>query len=253
MRFNKNFIYAFLGAGIVVGIISTMLLLRNSTQTNSNADTTNVPNSDTGFNFPTPSGTMSVNSVSQPSITNSQTQGAGASCPAPDAVQNVKVEYPGCDGDQCSFTKASCSWDAVDSATNYSLTITEVDSGQQVLNQTEPVGTTNILFDVTQEKTYKCSVSAVSSCGTMGVAGTDQLLCHVDGLLPSGSPSPSAAPPVTAPPATVTSPPPVVSSAPPTVVTATPPPPVSGPRDTLIAATGVGALFIVFGGLLFLL
>jgi len=117
-----------------------------------------------------------------------------ASCPVPAQVQNVKVEYPGCTGTQCSFANATCSWGASTDATQYQLTITEVETNTSVKNEKVPTTTTTVTFPVTQGKTYKCNVSGVNACGTSGVAGSYSLLCETDALL-----EPTAAP--TAPPA----------------------------------------------------
>lgn len=124
--------------------------------------------------------------------------GAGGACETPGTVENVRVEYPSCQGDQCSFTEASCSWDAVSGASKYALKITEVDSNSVV--KTEESTGTRVVFPVTQGKTYQCDVSAINSCGNTGGVGSDSLLCAVEGLV--STPAPTAAP--TAPPVIAT-------------------------------------------------
>lgn len=105
---------------------------------------------------------------------------AQASCPLPASPTNILVEYPGCQGDNCSLAQASCSWGAVAGATSYSVKITEVDT--TTIIKSETVTTNDVyLFPVTQNRTYRCEVSAINSCGT-GPAGQHELLCKVESL-----------------------------------------------------------------------
>lgn len=101
-------------------------------------------------------------------------------CAVPAQPGNVLVEYPGCSGDNCVLTQASCGWDAVTGATSYNITITEVDSGSVVKQETVTSNAT-YLFPVTQGKTYRCTVAAVNACGT-GASNSHELLCQVEGL-----------------------------------------------------------------------
>lgn len=102
-------------------------------------------------------------------------------CPLPAAPTNVLVEYPGCQGDNCSLAQASCSWGAVAGATSYSVKITEVETTTIIKSETVTTNNTYI-FPVTQNRTYRCEVSAINSCGT-GPAGQHELLCKVEGLV----------------------------------------------------------------------
>lgn len=229
MGINKKFIYAFLGAGILVGMLSTFLLLRNTTDTSSNADTVIPPD----FTLPSPSPSP---------IVSPPADSADASCEIPETVSDVKVEFPGCDGDECSFTQASCAWGEHGSASEFQVKITEVESGNVVREQRYPADTTKIIFEVTQNKTYKCEVKAVSACGSVSEATSDQLTCSVDGLVPSTTPEPT--------PTTV-----VVNTPTPTTAIPTPTPtlPPTGPEQTLVIGGIMGALLIMIGGILFLL
>lgn len=132
-----------------------------------------------------------------------QTPTAAASCATPSQVQNVRIDYPGCVGTQCNFTQATCSWAASTGAAKYQLTVTQVESGEVVKNEQVETSITNVTFAVTQNRTYKCDVAAINSCGTTGVAGTFSLFCKVDALIaspvPTTPPQPTAVP--TIPPA----------------------------------------------------
>lgn len=103
------------------------------------------------------------------------------SCPLPSVPTNILVEYPGCEGDNCSLVQASCSWGAVAGSTGYQVTITEVDTNTIVRN--EQVSSNAVyIFPVTQNRTYRCEVAAINTCGT-GPAGQHELLCKVEGLV----------------------------------------------------------------------
>lgn len=144
-------------------------------------------------------------------------------CTTPAQVTNVEVSYPSCVGDQCNFTQAGCSWSAVVGAANYQVTATEVESGTVVYNQQIASTITNVSFAITQNKTYKCDVSAINSCGTAGPIGTHSLLCAAD-----------AAVTVTAAPGQPTSPP------------AQPGVPVVG-SSLLTTALGIATIFVLAG------
>ncbi len=119
------------------------------------------------------------------------------SCTTPPQVSTVEVNYPSCAGAQCSFVEADCTWDAVSGAANYSVKITEVDSGTVVKNVTVGGSSTSYTFPVTQKKTYRCETSAVNACGTSGPAGVGEAICEVDGGLdpvPSATPTPTPTP-----------------------------------------------------------
>lgn len=120
------------------------------------------------------------------------TQVFAQTCPTPPQVQNVLVEYPGCVGDTCNFTQASCSWDQVSGATQYKLTMTQVESGSVVVSETVTATSSSKIFNVVQGKTYKCEVAAVNSCGAVGLAGSHSLLCQVDALVET-TPTPTVA------------------------------------------------------------
>ena len=112
------------------------------------------------------------------------------SCPQPAQVQNVQVEFPNCTGDVCNFTEASCSWNAVAGATKYKLAVAQVESGEAVKSEEVDAALNRIVFPITQNKTYKCDVSAVNSCGAVGAAGSHSLFCEVDALIePTATPT----------------------------------------------------------------
>lgn len=158
-----------------------------------------------------------VRSRAQSEITPTPSQ----SCPTPAQVQNVLVEFPNCVGDICNFTEASCSWNSVAEATKYQLTVSQVESGSVVKNEQVEAAITRVVFPVTQNKTYKCDVSAINSCGTSGAAGSHSLLCEVDAIVATPRPTPTPIPPTSTPiPPTQT---PLLSNTP----TSSPPTPVS--------------------------
>lgn len=134
----------------------------------------------------------------------------GATCPAPGTPATVTLSYPLCEGGQngetCQFDKAGCVWDSVSGASNYNVKITEVETGAII--KTESVATTKTSFPVVQGRTYKCEVSAVNNCGSVGGTNEDSLLCEADAFF---SPTPTPTPtPVATPSATpVPTPPPV--------------------------------------------
>lgn len=112
------------------------------------------------------------------------------SCPIPAQVQNVLVEFPNCVGDICNFTQASCSWSSVAGATKYQVKVSQVESGEVAKNEQVEAAVTKVEFPIVQNKTYKCDVSAINSCGTSGLAGSHSLLCAVDALVSTPTPAP---------------------------------------------------------------
>lgn len=126
-------------------------------------------------------------------------------CAAPAATTGVQVEYPGCaSGTTCDLAQASCKWNSQADAASYNVTVTEVETGTLIKNnESEAASVTKIVFPITQGKTYKCDVVAVSACGGLGAPGTDQLLCKADALIdtptPTLIPTKPAAPPTATP------------------------------------------------------
>ena len=122
-------------------------------------------------------------------------------CAAPAPASGVVVEFPGCTGTSCDLTQASCSWSSQADAASFNVTVTEVESGTILKNnESQSASTTKILFAITQGKTYKCDVVAVSACGGLAAATSDQLLCQVDALItPSVAPTATPIPPTATP------------------------------------------------------
>lgn len=142
-------------------------------------------------------------------------------CAAPAAASGVVVEFPGCTGTSCDLTQASCSWSSQADATSFNVTVTEVESGTILKNnESQSASTTKILFAITQGKTYKCDVVAVSACGGLAAATSDQLLCQIDALI-----TPTVVPP-----------------------TATPIPPT--PTPTIASPGGIGQSVVLVGGII---
>lgn len=141
---------------------------------------------------------------SSPVLNNTQVY--AQSCTAPAVATGVQVEFPGCNGTQCDLTQASCKWNSQSDAASYNVTVTEVETSTVIKNsESESASTTKILFAVTQGKTYKCDVVAVSTCGGLAAAASDQLLCQADAIIttPTATIAPTATP-TTPPPPTAT-------------------------------------------------
>lgn len=161
-------------------------------------------------------------------------------CTLPIVPQNVLVEFPGCVGTVCNFTQAKCSWGAVTGALRYQLTITEVETGTVIKNEQPSATTTNVIFSVNQNKTYKCDVSAINTCGT-GAAGTHSLYCRVDVPVTTLAPTPTSAP------LSIPSPTRVISVPRPTI-------PPTGNMSTFIVLVivGISFVFLSLGTLIFI-
>lgn len=111
-------------------------------------------------------------------------------CPVQAPVNSVTVAYPGCEGTNCNFTQASCAWSAATGATSYKINVTEIETSVAIkANETVASTITQVVFPITQNRTYKCDVVAVNSCGNQSTVLSDQLLCSADGLLGSTAPT----------------------------------------------------------------
>jgi hypothetical protein len=74
--------------------------------------------------------------------------------------------------------------------------VTELETSTVILNNaSQPSATTKIIFAITQGRTYKCDVVAVSACGGLSAASSDQLLCEADAILDTPTPAPPTAVP----------------------------------------------------------
>lgn len=145
-------------------------------------------------------------------------------CTTPGTPSNVLITYPACTGVNCDSTQATCTWAAATGATSYSVQVTQAGTGAVIATQSLSSSTLTYTFPVTSGQTYTCSVSAVNSCGTAGVAGTFSLLCQTDALV-----NPTAAP--------------ALPSS----------PPVSGSPVPLIVTSIIGFVILTFGAMMFVL
>lgn len=139
------------------------------------ATATNAPTS-------TPLATPTLAATLAPTATIAVTGGA---CQTPSAVSGVELNYPSCEGTQCNFAEASCTWAAVNGAVSYTVKVTQVESGTVTKTTTVAAPTATSAFPVEQGKTYRCDITAVNSCGTSGEAGSAQAICEVDGQVSS--------------------------------------------------------------------
>lgn len=215
------------GIFILGGIGITVFLLNQQQDTRSRAQVAPTPILNTILPTSTPA-------ITTPSPTTTLVAANNASCPALPAVIGVKVEYPGCQGTQCEFTQASCSWTESAGAVSYNVTVTQVESGTAVkTNESIPAETTKIIFPITQNKTYKCDVIAVSSCGSLSAVSSDQLLCEADAII--DTPTPVVIPP----------------TATPTVLPTATLAPTKTPTPTIASPGGTEQTFVIIGGILF--
>lgn len=173
-------------------------------------------------------------------------------CPDPSPPSDVLVDYPNCEGGvgtQCDFNKANCTWgDSLD-ATSYNVTVTQVESNQQVVSETVPSSTTKVVFDVVQKTTYRCTVTAVNTCGGTSVGVSAEQYCENDALV-EATPVPTT--PLVATPILTASPVPTVYVAPTAVIINETLPPTGGVLETagiavgVVAALALGAFFFMF-------
>ncbi|MBP7832952.1 MAG: hypothetical protein KA035_04245 [Candidatus Levybacteria bacterium] len=169
-------------------------------------------------------------------------------CPDPSPPSDVLVDYPNCEGTQCDFNKANCSWgDSLD-ATTYNVTVVQVESNQEVVSETVPSSTTKVVFDVVQKTTYRCTVTAVNTCGSTSVGVSAEQYCENDALV-EATPVPTT--PVNTPIPTASLAP-TVFVAPTAVIVNETLPPTGGVLETagivvgVVAALAVGAFFFMF-------
>lgn len=217
-----------LAVGIFVlgGIGITVFLLNQQQDTRSRAEV--IPTPIVKAVLPTSTPAVAIPSPTKALVA----ANSSASCPALPAVSGVKVEYPGCQGTQCEFTQASCSWTASAGAVSYNVTVTQVESGIAVkTNESIPSGTTKIIFPITQKRTYKCDVVAVSSCGSLSVVSSDQLLCEADAIISTPVPTAVVVPPTATP-------------IPPTAT------PTKKPTPTIAKPGSAEQTFVIFGAIL---
>lgn len=187
--------------------------------------------------------------VKQQQETRSRAQSTDSTCTPPGAVANVQIEYPNCQGNDCFFEEANCSWDAVTGAVTYNLKISELDTGSVVREESLNSATTKVVFAVTQGKTYKCDVTAVNSCGQTGGTGSDTRLCKVEGIVATSTPTPTVPAPTNPPEVTATLTPTVTPVA---IETPMPTLPPSGDIRTTVIFSG-GIATIIIGGIFFAL
>lgn len=116
---------------------------------------------------------------------------------APGTPSNVLVSYPACEGENCNFSQAKCTWGSATGAATYTVVITEVDTNTVIQNQSVSSSTLTFTFAVSSGRTYKCDVTAVNSSGSSGATGSHSLLCQTDEV---SAPTPiPTTPPIGAP------------------------------------------------------
>lgn len=89
----------------------------------------------------------------------------------------------------CSSVQASCLWDALSTATSYSVRVIDTSNNQVIKSQT--VTTTSLTFPFQTGRTYRCEVSAVNNCGTGGVSQAINTCTALPSPTPTFTPSPT--------------------------------------------------------------
>lgn len=128
------------------------------------------------------------------------------------------LEQEAAEPSACIETQATCAWDPVPGAASYQYQIIDVESGGQIVNGVAN-GATQVTFNMTPGREYKCTVVAVNSCGT-GEPGEGTAACTP----PTGTPT---VPPSNTPTSPPTNTP--IPSATPTVPPSTTPLPTNTP------------------------
>lgn len=165
--------------------------------------------------------TFNPSPTTNPKVPKLNTAVAGATCTPAATPTGVKVAYPGCQNNSCQYAQASCSWNSMPDAASYNYVVTEVETGSIIANTSVPAATTQVLFSITQGKTYKCDVTSVNSCGSASAVASDQLLCQTDAAIPTPTPTIGVLPsptPTLMPTSTPTTPPAVGPTSPPPVL-----------------------------------
>ena len=119
----------------------------------------------------------------------------------------------------CVSNQATCAWDPVINAITYHYKIIDVGTSAVISEGDVQNPTTQIAFTSQANKTYKCIVNALNSCGA-GPEGQATATCSI-------SPTP-----------TVTGVPPTPTATPPVPPTSTPVPPTPTPTTPVPTATG---------------
>lgn len=174
-----------------------------------------------------------------------EAQGGDSETADPGPVDGVSVNHPYINGDDVDYTQASCTWDPNPNAVQYSLTITEIDTGTVIKDEAISNEITEDVFVPVSGNTYRCEVAAINASGVVGIAGVDEQVCEIPVEVEEPSPTPIiTTPPVVASPSAT----PVVE-----IPTATPTLPPAGSIGT-IATVGIGGivLLLIGGALLFL-
>jgi hypothetical protein len=164
----------------------------------------------------------------------------------PGIVEAVSVNHPYLQGDVADETRASCTWDPNPNASQYSLKVSNVTTGEVVKEELVNSGITEDIFDIVANNMFRCEVAAINASGIPGAANSDEQVCEVQ---VAAQPSPTVIPPTPI----LTSTPSATIAPPPPPVTPTPTLPPAGNVGT-IAAIGLGGviLFLIGGALLFL-
>lgn len=124
----------------------------------------------------------------------------------------------------CVSNQAKCTWDAVANATTYHYKIIDVSSNAVISEGDIPSSTTQIAFTSQANKTYKCIVSAVNTCG-VGPEGQAIATCSI-------SPTPTNTPVPLSTPTATPIPTPTATPAPTNTPIPTPTPTVPVPTST---------------------
>lgn len=109
-------------------------------------------------------------------------EGPQKKCPTPTPTPTV----PFCPAQP--ETEAECTWDDLQGAKEYIVTITDVDTGETVKTITAKSPTNRVVFPREPGKTYQCSVSASNACGVNKEIQGPPSTCSVPTPTPTGTP-----------------------------------------------------------------
>lgn len=160
---------------------------------------------------------------------------------SPDTVTYVDSTIASITTPVCQATISTCSWDPVDNAISYIVTVDEILPNTDkppvhiIENKQVNAPATSVTFVSEANKTYTCEVSAVNACGT-GAKGSATASCVVPTATPTptGTPAPTNTPTPTPSPTPLPSATPVPSSTPTATPMSTP-----TPTPTTVIATNI--------------
>lgn len=93
-----------------------------------------------------------------------------------------------------STSQGVCSWDSLDSANSYNITVKDLSSGKIIVTDTVQAPTTQFSFNDNGIDTYECDVTANNICGNSTLAKSPPSTCTSPTPTPNVSVSPTPTP-----------------------------------------------------------